>query len=71
MFCKGADVVIAERLALTEKGEVLTKTYEAMEAFALDGLRTLTVAARDIDARFFEEWQRCDFILFVAKLCGA
>eukprot|EP00386_Alphamonas_edax_P003686 GDKI01011148.1.p1 GENE.GDKI01011148.1~~GDKI01011148.1.p1 ORF type:complete len:856 (-),score=266.20 GDKI01011148.1:23-2428(-) len=56
LYCKGADNIIAERLAANERGEGMKVTFKAMEDFALDGLRTLCIGGRELDGAFAEQW---------------
>eukprot|EP01066_Platyproteum_vivax_P006656 Platyproteum_vivax@DN2402_c0_g2_i1.p1 len=56
LYCKGADTVIQERLANSEKGAKIAKTWDAMSDMAVDGLRTLCIAYRDLDKNWFESW---------------
>lgn len=59
MFCKGADNVI---LARTRKDQLVTSEIRDLkshlDAFAKEGLRTLLLAKRDIDSKWFEDWQK-------------
>ncbi|KAJ3349337.1 hypothetical protein GGF32_005659 [Allomyces javanicus] len=55
LLTKGADSVIFERLAPGQAGLMQT-TLGHLQWFANDGLRTLCVAARDIDEGAFHDW---------------
>jgi magnesium-transporting ATPase (P-type) len=59
MFCKGADNVI---LARARKDQLVTSEIRDLkshlDAFAKEGLRTLLLAKRDIDSKWFEDWQQ-------------
>ncbi|KAJ3372819.1 hypothetical protein GGF31_001356 [Allomyces arbusculus] len=55
LLTKGADSVIYERLAPGQTGLMQT-TLGHLQWFANDGLRTLCVAARDIDEASFRDW---------------
>ncbi|KNE61131.1 phospholipid-translocating P-type ATPase, flippase [Allomyces macrogynus ATCC 38327] len=55
LLTKGADSVIFERLAPGQAGLMQT-TLGHLQWFANDGLRTLCVAARDIDEQAFRDW---------------
>lgn len=57
LFCKGADTVIYERLAL--KGNPHRDvTMAHMDEFAQAGLRTLTLAYATIDPAFYASWSQ-------------
>ncbi|TMW58309.1 hypothetical protein Poli38472_011897 [Pythium oligandrum] len=59
LLCKGADTVMYERLRPTTDPQVLNvrdQTLRHMEMFASEGLRTLVIAAADIDPAFYESW---------------
>jgi phospholipid-transporting ATPase len=54
LYCKGADTVIMERLA---PRQLFTQaTIEHLEQFALEGLRTLCVAVREIPPAEYADW---------------
>lgn len=53
-YCKGADTVILERLALRD--DVVEKTLLHLEEYAADGLRTLCLAMREVPEAEFREW---------------
>eukprot|EP00002_Diphylleia_rotans_P033011 TRINITY_DN698_c0_g1_i11.p1 TRINITY_DN698_c0_g1~~TRINITY_DN698_c0_g1_i11.p1 ORF type:complete len:1852 (+),score=333.99 TRINITY_DN698_c0_g1_i11:998-6553(+) len=54
LFCKGADSVMFERLAADQAH--IEKTMEHIDLFAVDGLRTLVIAKRDLAPKVYEEW---------------
>lgn len=54
LFCKGADNVISARLANFGKREA--KLFEQMEEYAVDGLRTLCIAKRELSTNEFLAW---------------
>eukprot|EP00922_Rhytidocystis_sp_ex-Travisia-forbesii_P042825 GHVS01064034.1.p1 GENE.GHVS01064034.1~~GHVS01064034.1.p1 ORF type:complete len:768 (+),score=80.92 GHVS01064034.1:2-2305(+) len=54
LFCKGADSVMLNRLRAV--GEKEKKLFEQMECYAIDGLRTLSVAKRDLSVDEFSDW---------------
>ena len=54
LFCKGADNVIIERLA--KKDEMAKVTLKHLEAFALEGLRTLCYSSRKLDREEWGKW---------------
>jgi len=56
LFCKGADDVLFERLAADSAFR--PETHTNLMQFASDGLRTMCCAWREIDERFYEEWNR-------------
>ncbi|KNE59459.1 phospholipid-translocating P-type ATPase, flippase [Allomyces macrogynus ATCC 38327] len=55
LLTKGADSVIFERLA-PGQGALMQATLGHLQWFANDGLRTLCVAARNIDEDAFRDW---------------
>lgn len=56
LYCKGADTVIFERLAL-EGQQHKEITLKHLEDFATDGLRTLCFAVVDIPNDVYEQWK--------------
>uniref|UniRef100_A0A8C8DMF2 Phospholipid-transporting ATPase n=1 Tax=Oryzias sinensis TaxID=183150 RepID=A0A8C8DMF2_9TELE len=50
LFCKGADIVICERLH--------PSSDKLMEEYAGDGLRTLVLAYKDLDESYLEGWRK-------------
>ncbi|KAF1808822.1 cation transport ATPase [Eremomyces bilateralis CBS 781.70] len=54
LYCKGADTVILERLH--KDNPFVETTLQHLEEYAVDGLRTLCLAYRDISDQEFEEW---------------
>lgn len=57
LYCKGADTMIMERLSLKNTSELLrSATLKHLNKFASDGLRTLCVAYKEIDADYFLQW---------------
>lgn len=63
LFCKGADSVIYERLAITKSNDsdnfidFRKTTLDHLESFASEGLRTLCFAYADIPESQYEWWQ--------------
>jgi magnesium-transporting ATPase (P-type) len=55
LLCKGADSVILERLN-KEKSEYVKETTDFIEGYAQEGLRTLLLAKRELDAKEYEKW---------------
>jgi phospholipid-transporting ATPase len=55
-YTKGADTVILERLAVRD--EMVEKTLLHLEEYAVEGLRTLCLAYREIPEAEFREWQQ-------------
>lgn len=53
-YCKGADTVILERLALRD--DVVEKTLLHLEEYAAEGLRTLCLSVREVPESEFREW---------------
>ncbi|CAN3374890.1 hypothetical protein DIURU_002597 [Diutina rugosa] len=60
LICKGADNVIYERLSGGQANpeKLLQKTALHLEEYATEGLRTLCIAQREIDPKFFADWTR-------------
>ncbi|GBB89212.1 hypothetical protein RclHR1_01590017 [Rhizophagus clarus] len=55
LYCKGADNVIIERLAKGQENFVEATTRD-IEDFSNDGLRTLTLAYRELSETQYESW---------------
>ncbi|XP_023571715.1 phospholipid-transporting ATPase FetA isoform X2 [Octodon degus] len=55
LFCKGADTIICELLQ-SSCTDLIDVTMEHLDDFATEGLRTLMVAYRELDAAFFQTW---------------
>jgi phospholipid-translocating ATPase len=59
LLCKGADNVIFERLAKDNaQKELRQKTDSDLQHFASEGLRTLCLAYRVLDAKEYEQWAK-------------
>ncbi|KAH9560317.1 hypothetical protein CY35_06G099300 [Sphagnum magellanicum] len=56
LYCKGADIVIYERMADAELNLYKEVTRDHLEKFGVDGLRTLCLAYRELDAQLYEAW---------------
>ncbi|KAG7239038.1 hypothetical protein INR49_030303 [Caranx melampygus] len=56
LYCKGADIVILERLQ--RGGAYQERTERALELFAQDCLRTLCVAVRSVPEASWEQWSK-------------
>lgn len=54
LFTKGADSVVLP--LLKDRGEIENATVEAMQEYALDGLRTLCIAKKEVHPSEFVEW---------------
>lgn len=54
LYCKGADTVILERL--NEDNPHVELTLQHLEEYAVEGLRTLCLAMREIPEHEFQEW---------------
>jgi phospholipid-transporting ATPase len=54
-YTKGADTVILERLSVRD--EMVEKTLLHLEEYAVEGLRTLCLAYREIPEAEYREWQ--------------
>ncbi|XP_073020331.1 phospholipid-transporting ATPase 3-like isoform X1 [Primulina eburnea] len=55
LYCKGADTVIYERLAIGDQ-DLKRTTREHLEQFGAAGLRTLCLAYRDLNSDVYESW---------------
>ncbi|XP_016314910.1 phospholipid-transporting ATPase ID-like isoform X2 [Sinocyclocheilus anshuiensis] len=55
LYCKGADIVLFERLHSCSH-ELMNITSDHLNEYAGDGLRTLAVAYRDLSEEQWEEW---------------
>ncbi|KZV53133.1 phospholipid-transporting ATPase 3-like [Dorcoceras hygrometricum] len=55
LYCKGADTVIYERLAIGDN-DLKKTTREHLEQFGAAGLRTLCLAYRDLVSDVYESW---------------
>ena len=53
ILCKGADSVLLPRLA---PSDLIEKTYNHLEEFAIEGLRTLVLAQRDLSYEEYVNW---------------
>ncbi|CEG49014.1 aminophospholipid translocase [Plasmopara halstedii] len=59
LYTKGADMMIYQRLKEDGKMKTLqTITRDHMEKYADDGLRTLALAVKPLDERWFQQWKR-------------
>uniref|UniRef100_A0A915BAB5 Phospholipid-transporting ATPase n=2 Tax=Parascaris univalens TaxID=6257 RepID=A0A915BAB5_PARUN len=58
LYCKGADTMIMERISSTTNELLKTATNQHLDKFAGEGLRTLCVAWKKIDADYFADWQK-------------
>lgn len=57
LFCKGADSVIYSRLKKGEQAELRRETAQHLEMFAVEGLRTLCIAQRELSEKEYREWR--------------
>ncbi|XP_051574702.1 phospholipid-transporting ATPase ID-like [Myxocyprinus asiaticus] len=55
LYCKGADTVLFERLHSCNQ-ELMNITSDHLNEYAVDGLRTLAVAYRDLSEEQWEQW---------------
>ena len=58
LFCKGADSVIYSRLKKGEQKELRAETAKHLEMFAVEGLRTLCIAERELSEQEYLEWRK-------------
>ncbi|RLN95710.1 hypothetical protein BBJ28_00025220, partial [Nothophytophthora sp. Chile5] len=61
LYSKGADVIIYGLLAKDTEGETASSQFQDItrrhiDNYAEDGLRTLTIAVREIDPAYYAEW---------------
>uniref|UniRef100_G3SZL2 Phospholipid-transporting ATPase n=1 Tax=Loxodonta africana TaxID=9785 RepID=G3SZL2_LOXAF len=57
LYSKGADTVLLEKLH-PSNGDLLSSTSDHLSEFAGEGLRTLAIAYRDLDDKYFKEWYK-------------
>ncbi|KAM5235534.1 putative phospholipid-transporting ATPase IM [Ctenodactylus gundi] len=55
LYSKGADTILFEKLHPSNK-DLLSLTSDHLSEFAGEGLRTLAIAYRDLDDKYFREW---------------
>ncbi|KAK6747023.1 hypothetical protein RB195_000331 [Necator americanus] len=58
LYCKGADMMIMERLRSDTSSLLVSSTNTHLAEFANIGLRTLCLAYKDIEPDYFEDWIR-------------
>ncbi|ODV89990.1 hypothetical protein CANCADRAFT_26222 [Tortispora caseinolytica NRRL Y-17796] len=58
LICKGADSVIKGRLSEEQVIDITEKTYEDLENYATEGLRTLCIAEREISQSEYNSWSK-------------
>ncbi|ERE69915.1 putative phospholipid-transporting ATPase IM-like protein [Cricetulus griseus] len=56
LYSKGADTILFEKLHPSNK-DLLSLTSDHLNEFASAGLRTLAIAYRDLDDKYFKMWQ--------------
>ncbi|KAJ8380655.1 hypothetical protein SKAU_G00014330 [Synaphobranchus kaupii] len=56
LYCKGADTIVFERLHQS-CNKLMDVTTEHLNEFAGEGLRTLALAYKDLDDKYFETWR--------------
>uniref|UniRef100_A0A8C6RR75 Phospholipid-transporting ATPase n=1 Tax=Nannospalax galili TaxID=1026970 RepID=A0A8C6RR75_NANGA len=57
LYSKGADTILFEKLHPSNK-DLLSLTSDHLSDFAGEGLRTLAIAYRDLDDKYFKVWQK-------------
>ncbi|XP_012584277.1 PREDICTED: probable phospholipid-transporting ATPase IM isoform X2 [Condylura cristata] len=57
LYSKGADTILFEKLHPSNH-DLLTLTSDHLSEFAGEGLRTLAIAYRDLDDKYFKEWHK-------------
>ncbi|XP_036114007.1 probable phospholipid-transporting ATPase IM isoform X2 [Molossus molossus] len=57
LYSKGADTILFEKLHPSSE-DLLTLTSDHISEFAGEGLRTLAIAYRDLDDKYFKEWHK-------------
>lgn len=55
IFCKGADTILLPRLV---KADIIDKTWQHLEDYANEGLRTLVLASRDLSESEYRSWNQ-------------
>lgn len=58
LFCKGADSVIYSRLKKGEQRELRDETAKHLEMFAVEGLRTLCIAQRELSEEEYSAFRK-------------
>ncbi|KAK3903448.1 hypothetical protein C8A05DRAFT_43319 [Staphylotrichum tortipilum] len=58
LLCKGADSVIYSRLKKGEQVELRRETAKHLEMFAVEGLRTLCIAEKELTEDEYREWRK-------------
>ncbi|EYC40857.1 hypothetical protein Y032_0593g406 [Ancylostoma ceylanicum] len=58
LYCKGADMMIMERLKPSTSPLLVSSTNTHLAEFANIGLRTLCLAYKDIEPDYFEDWSK-------------
>uniref|UniRef100_A0A250YM10 Phospholipid-transporting ATPase n=1 Tax=Castor canadensis TaxID=51338 RepID=A0A250YM10_CASCN len=58
LYSKGADTVLFEKLHPSNEEDLLSLTSDHLSEFAGEGLRTLAIAYRDLDDKYFKEWHK-------------
>ncbi|XGW29080.1 hypothetical protein V3C99_008684, partial [Haemonchus contortus] len=56
LYCKGADMMIMQRLKSSTSPLLISSTNTHLAEFANIGLRTLCLAYKDIEPAYFEDW---------------
>ncbi|KRX01550.1 P-type ATPase, cytoplasmic domain N [Pseudocohnilembus persalinus] len=56
LLCKGADSVILKLSNKSQNSEIIPILEEHLNAYSVDGLRTLLLARREIPSQLFEDW---------------
>lgn len=54
VMCKGADSILRDRLV---KSDILSSTWQHLEQYACEGLRTLVIAWKDIKESEYKTWR--------------
>lgn len=67
LMTKGADNVIFERLKKGSGEELKQQTEKALDEFASEGLRTLTLAYKVVSGAFLRWFPRCLLVLMVER----
>ncbi|XP_042543919.1 probable phospholipid-transporting ATPase IM [Dipodomys spectabilis] len=57
LYSKGADTVLFERLHSSNEN-LPSVTFDHLSEFSGEGLRTLAIAYRDLDDKYFKEWYK-------------
>lgn len=59
IYCKGADnVILARTKKSIKESKECAQLQGHLDTFAKEGLRTLLLAKKELDTKWFEKWQK-------------